>query len=91
MKVIRAVCRFESVGDQVRFVGMVERGDWELELVRDLADSRLAIGTGCNTKAFYPDEVVQIDGFVAVRMDLRVCVRRAHQQESSSTHLDATS
>lgn len=39
---MRAICRLEGVGDQIRFVSVVERGDGELEFVRDLSGRRLA-------------------------------------------------
>lgn len=67
----RAVCRLEGVSNEIGFVSVVERGDRELEFVRDLSGGQSIPRYDVHLIGTHSDEIVEVDRFVAVRMDLR--------------------
>lgn len=50
---------------------VMEGGQWEFELVRELIDERLSsFFPGSHWPSTYPDEIIQVYRLIAVRIDL---------------------
>lgn len=61
---------FENVRNQISFTSMVECGNGEFELVRQLAVVDVIDRISRNRNFAYPDQIIQVEGFVTVDVDL---------------------